>query len=109
MNAPVDAALRALADGHRRAILELVRDRPWSVGEVANEVGMSQQAASHHLRTLRDAGLVTVRREGTRHLFMLRTDGLALVQEYLEGFWPTHLRALKQAAEDTEQRRRRRD
>lgn len=102
---PVDTALRALADGNRRTILALVRDRPWSVSEVAHDVGVSQQIASHHLRVLRDAGLVTERREGTRHLFVLRTDGIALVSEYLDGFWPTHLAKLKRAAEESVEKR----
>jgi DNA-binding transcriptional ArsR family regulator len=95
----LDAALRALADGNRRRILALVRDQPRAVGEIAAQVGMSQQATSFHLRVLRGAGLVSERRERTRHLFLLRPDGLRAVREYLDGFWPTHLAALKQAAE----------
>lgn len=96
----LDAALRALADGNRRTILDVVRDRPQAVGEIAEQVAMSQQAVSHHLRVLRGAGLVAERREGTRHLFMVRADGFGVVREFLDGFWPTHLAALKQAAEE---------
>jgi DNA-binding transcriptional ArsR family regulator len=95
----LDAALRALADGNRRTILGVVRDRPRAVGEIADRVGMSQQAVSHHLRVLRGAGLVTEQREGTRHLFAVRTDGFGVVREFLDGFWPAHLAALKRAAE----------
>lgn len=95
----LDAALRALADGNRRRILALVRERPCAVGEIAEQVAMSQQAVSHHLRVLRGAGLVTERRERTRHLFAVRTDGLRAVRDFLDGFWPSHLAALKQAAE----------
>ncbi|MGI8827169.1 MAG: ArsR/SmtB family transcription factor [Chloroflexota bacterium] len=97
----LDPVLRALADGNRRIILELVRDRPYAVGEIADEVAMSQQAVSHHLRVLHGSGLVSERREGTRHLFAVRRDGLGVVREYLDRFWPTHLAALKHAAEDT--------
>jgi DNA-binding transcriptional ArsR family regulator len=97
--AGLDTALRALADGNRRRILILVRDQAGAVGEIAERVGMSQQAVSHHLRVLRGAGLVTEQREGTRHLFRVRTDGLRVVEEFLDGFWPTHLAALKRAAE----------
>ncbi len=97
----LDATLRALADGSRRTILSVVRDRPHSVGEVAETVSMSQQIVSHHLRTLRDAGLVTEERRGTRHLFMVRTAGLEVVEDYLADFWPHHLAALKTAAEKT--------
>jgi DNA-binding transcriptional ArsR family regulator len=96
---PLDTTLRALADGNRRAILEVVRDRPRAVGEIADEIAMSQQATSHHLRVLRGAGLVTERREGTRHLFVVRPDGFEVVRQFLEDFWPDHLAALKVAAE----------
>jgi len=97
--AGVDAALRALADGSRRRILAVVRERPHPVGEIAKQVAMSQQAVSHHLQVLRGAGLVTEQREQTRHLFLVRTDGLQAVREFLDGFWPTRLAALKRAAE----------
>jgi len=95
----LDASLRALADPNRRRILALVRDRTRAVGDIAQSVAMSQQAVSHHLRVLRGAGLVTERRERTRHLFVVRTDGLLAVREFLDGFWPRHLAALKSAAE----------
>jgi DNA-binding transcriptional ArsR family regulator len=94
----LDSALRALADGNRRTILALVRDQPRAVGEIANRVPLSQQAVSHHLRVLRGAGLVTEQRAGTRHLFRVSTDGLRAVREFLDGFWPAQLAALKQAA-----------
>lgn len=100
-----EVAWQALSDGNRRRILSLVRDRPRAVGEVATELGVSQQIASHHLRVLRTAGLVTERRERTRHLFVVRTDGLAAVSDFLEGFWPSHLRALKRAAESAARKR----
>lgn len=95
----LDAALRALADGNRRRILALVREGPRAVGEIAEQVAMSQQAVSHHLRVLRGAGLVSERRERTRHLFVVRTDGLRAVRDFLDGFWPSRLAALKEAAE----------
>jgi DNA-binding transcriptional ArsR family regulator len=98
---PLDATLRALADGNRRAILEVVRHAPRAVGEIAAEVAMSQQAVSHHLRVLRGAGLVTETRDGTRHLFLVRSDGFDVVRQFIEGFWPTRLAALKAAAERT--------
>lgn len=101
----VDAALRALADRSRRSILTVVRDRPHAVGEIAQQVSMSQQAVSHHLRVLRGAGLVVEHREGTRHLFAVRTDGLEAVREFLDTFWPARLAALKRAAEEAARRK----
>jgi DNA-binding transcriptional ArsR family regulator len=95
----VDGALRALSDPTRRRILSRLRDQPRAVGEIATQLGISQQIASHHLKVLRGAGLVTERRERTRHLFVVRTDGLAAVSEFLDGFWPKHLAGLTRAAE----------
>ena len=60
----LDLALRALADGNRRAILTVVRSAPRPVGAIVDEVGLSQQTTSHHLGVLREAGLVTGTREG---------------------------------------------
>ena len=97
--ATVDGALRALSDGTRRQILERIREQPRAVGEIAEHLGISQQIVSHHLKVLRGAGLVSERRERTRHLFVVRTDGLAAVSEFLDGFWPKQLAGLKRAAE----------
>jgi|SRR5437667_2901719 len=104
----IDGALRALADPNRRRILALVRDQPRAVGEIAQHVAMSQQAVSFHLRVLRGAGLVSEHHERTRHLFVVRTDGLQAVRDFLDGFWPSHLAALKQAAEAEAQQSRKR-
>lgn len=95
----LDLVLRALADANRRAILAAVRSGPRAVGELAEEVGLSQQATSHHLRVLRAAGLADGTRDGTRHLFAVNTDGLAAVHSYLDGFWPDRLVSLKAAVE----------
>lgn len=95
-----DAALRALADPTRRAILAAIKPAPRAVGAIAETVGLSQQTTSHHLRVLRDAGLATSTRDGTRHLYAVETDGLAAVRSYLDDFWPTKLAALKAAVEE---------
>lgn len=95
----LDRALRALADANRRRILATVRSGPRSVGQIAEDIGLSQQATSHHLGVLRAAGLASRTQVGTRHLFAVDTDGLAAVRTYLDGFWPTKLAALKAAVE----------
>ena len=102
--ANLDLALRALADANRRAILAAIRIEPHAVGFVADQVGLSQQTTSHHLGVLRDAGLATSTREGTRHLFAVNTDGLAAVRSYLDDFWPNALSVLKAAVESREAR-----
>src|SRR4029077_5450321 len=100
----LDAALHALADPNRRRILSLVRDQPRAVGDIAQHVDMSQQAGPPPLHVLRGAGLVTEHHERTRHLFMVRTDGLRIVRDFLDGFWPSHLAALKEVAEQEARR-----
>lgn len=102
----VNGALHALSDGTRRRILARVRDQPRAVGEIALQLGMSQQIVSHHLRVLRSAGLVTEQRDRTRHLFVVRTDGLAAVRDFLDEFWPSHLGGLKRAAEEEARQRK---
>lgn len=97
--AELDLALRALADGNRRAILRVIRSAPRPVGEIAEDVGLSQQTTSHHLGVLRRAGLAVGTREGTRHLFAVNTDGLTAVRSYLDDFWPGKLTDLKTAVE----------
>ncbi|CAM3047148.1 helix-turn-helix transcriptional regulator [Actinomyces slackii] len=100
----LDLALRALADGNRRAILRAIRTSPRPVGAIAEELGLSQQTTSHHLGVLRRAGLAVDAREGTRHLFAVDTDGLAAVRSYLDDFWPQRLADLKAAVETREAR-----
>jgi DNA-binding transcriptional ArsR family regulator len=90
-----DAALKALAEPHRRAILTLVSADPRSVGEIASHLDITTQAVSRHLKVLHDAGLVDERREGTRHLFLVNPDGFSAVQEFLADFWTQHLSQLR--------------
>lgn len=99
----MDLALRALADANRRAILATVRNSPRAVGQIAEEVGLSQQTTSHHLGVLLSSGLANRTKDGTRHLFVVNTDGLAAVRSYLDDFWPTKLAALKAAIESREE------
>lgn len=99
----LDLALRALADGNRRAILQVIRTAPQPVGEIAEELGLSQQTTSHHLGVLRKAGLAVGTRDGTRHLCAVDTDGLAAVRSYLDDFWPSKLAGLKAVIESRQE------
>ena len=94
-----DAAFQALAEPRRREILRLVRDRPRSVNEIAERFDVTQQAISQHLKVLRDAGLVAVRADGQRRLYVVRPEGLAALRDFLAEFWPDSLQRLKQAVE----------
>jgi DNA-binding transcriptional ArsR family regulator len=92
-----DAALKALAEPNRRAILTLVAGEARPVGEIAGHLSITPQAVSRHLKVLHEAGLVDERREGTRHLFAVNPDGFAAVQEFLASFWAEHLGSLRAA------------
>jgi len=95
-----EAALQAIAEPRRREILKLVRDRPHSVNEIAEQVEVTQQAVSQHLKVLREAGLVEVRPQGQRRLYVMRPEGLEGVRALLEDLWPASLQRLKLAVED---------
>jgi DNA-binding transcriptional ArsR family regulator len=94
-----DAVLRALAEPRRQAILRLVRDKPRSVGEIAAHFDVTQQAVSQHLQVLREAGLVAVRSEGQRRLYVVRPEGLETLEAFLAELWPAGLQRLKRAVE----------
>lgn len=96
-----DAAvvLTALSDPTRRRVLEALRTGPRSVGELTAAVPVSQSAVSQHLRVLREAGLVTERRAGTRRLYRVDPDGLGALRAYLDGFWDDALEAFRRVAD----------
>ena len=79
----MDLILSALAEPHRREILELLRQRERPVGELVDALTLSQPAVSKHLRVLREAGLVSVRGEAQRRLYRLRPEPLRAVDEWL--------------------------
>jgi DNA-binding transcriptional ArsR family regulator len=88
----------ALADPHRRAVLELLRERPRPVGELVERLGLSQPGTSKHLRVLRDAGLVTARADAQRRVYELKGGPLQELDAWLEPyrrFWAEHLDALE--------------
>jgi DNA-binding transcriptional ArsR family regulator len=95
----VDAALRAIAEPHRRQILRLVRGRELPAGEIAARFDVTRPAVSQHLRVLKEAGLVDERRDGTRRLYRAREDAIADLHRFLEEFWDERLERLRDAAE----------
>ena len=95
----MQAAIDAIAHPGRRAILGLVLDRELRVGELAERAGMSQPAASQHLKVLRVAGLVRGRVDGRRRLYRVDIEGLQRLQRELDAYWGPALAALKDAAE----------
>jgi DNA-binding transcriptional ArsR family regulator len=99
----VDEQLRALADPRRRQILELIRVRELAAGQIAAYFEVTRPAISQHLTVLKQAGLVTERRDGTRRLYRARPEGLAGVREFIDGFWTGALDRLKTEIERQEQ------
>jgi DNA-binding transcriptional ArsR family regulator len=95
----VQAAIDALSHPGRRAMLRLVLDRELPVGELAERIGVSQPAASQHLKVLRDAGLVRGRVDGRRRLYRVDPEGLQRLRRELDALWGPALLALKDAAE----------
>jgi DNA-binding transcriptional ArsR family regulator len=87
-----------LAEPHRRRILDLLRDGPRPVGELVDQIGLTQPGTSKHLRVLRQAGLVQVRKDAQRRFYELRPEPLAEVHAWLEPYrrlWAESLDALE--------------
>ncbi len=93
------SAWTALGDPTRKAIFELLVDRPRAVGELAGELPVSRPAVSQHLRVLKDAGLVVDRPVGTRRIYRVDPDGLVSLRADLERFWGRTLAAYKATVE----------
>ncbi len=77
-----------------------------SAGEIARQFDVSWPAVSQHLAVLKEAGLVSERRAGTRRLYRARREGLTELRSFLEGFWDERLGKLKREAEIEEATRR---
>src|SRR5438132_4486360 len=101
----MEAALKAIAEPRRRRILALVRDGELSAGEIAAQFDVTRPAISQHLNVLKEAGLVSERRNGTRRLYRARPEGLAELKQFLEGFWDERLETLKREAEKEERKK----
>jgi DNA-binding transcriptional ArsR family regulator len=85
----------------RRAIFELLAERPRAVGELAQEFPVSRPAVSQHLKVLKDARLVSDRPAGTRRIYEVDPTGLRELRDYLERFWGRALSAYKAAVEQS--------
>jgi DNA-binding transcriptional ArsR family regulator len=95
----MELALKAIAEPRRRAILRLVRDDELASGEIARQFDVTGPAISQHLGVLKEAGLVTERRDGTRRLYRARPQGLADLRQFIDDFWDDGLDRLRTVAE----------
>ncbi len=101
----METALKAIAEPNRRRILRLVWDAELSSGEIASHFDVTRPAVSQHLSVLKEAGLVSERRNGTRRLYRARPEGLAELKAFLDEFWGDRLDVLKREAEREEKRK----
>jgi DNA-binding transcriptional ArsR family regulator len=97
-------AIAALADPTRRAIFEQLSRGPLAVGELAEGLPVSRPAVSQHLKVLKEAGLVSERRNGTRRLYRIEPRGVLAVRAYFDQFWNEALDAFKDAVEREEEK-----
>jgi DNA-binding transcriptional ArsR family regulator len=97
-----------LAEPRRRDILDLLRVRERSVGELVEGISLSQPGVSKHLRVLREAGLVDVRVDAQRRVYRVRPEPLAEIDAWLapyRRFWTERLDALERHLDDEKEER----
>ncbi len=95
------AALDALGDAHRRAIVEILGEGARSVQEIADQLPISRPAVSRHLRLLKGAGLVTDDPQGTRRVYRLRAEGVEAIRGYFAEVWDQAAVRFRMLAENT--------
>jgi DNA-binding transcriptional ArsR family regulator len=95
-----DVVFRALAEPRRRAILSLVASVELPAGKIAEHFDVSRSAVSQHLQVLKDAGLITERRDGTRRLYRASEITLVELRAYLEGLWRQSFELARDVLED---------
>lgn len=96
--------LQALAEPKRLDILRHLKQGEMTAGQIADRFDVTRPAISHHLGVLEEAGLVSVRRDGTRRRYRLRPEGFAEMRDFIDEFWEVGLARLKRAAERRQRR-----
>ncbi|MDQ8737836.1 metalloregulator ArsR/SmtB family transcription factor [Paenibacillus sp. LHD-38] len=100
-----DKLFEALSEPHRRTILDHLREQERSVGELVTISSLSQPGVSKHLRILREAGLVTVRKDAQKHMYRLNAKPLEDIQDWLtpyQQFWSNKLDDLERLLDEEE-------
>jgi DNA-binding transcriptional ArsR family regulator len=103
----VTSTFEVLAEPTRRRILDLLRDQERPVNDLVGRLELSQPGVSKHLKVLREAGLVEVRREAQRRLYRVRPEPLAEIEAWLAPYrrlWAGRLDALERHLDAKEDR-----
>jgi DNA-binding transcriptional ArsR family regulator len=100
VDAYLQAGLDALGDATRMAIFQKLAGGPIAVNELARQLPVSRPAVSQHLKVLKDAGLVTDMKEGTRRLYQLDPEGVARLRAHFDQMWTKALSAFKDKVEN---------
>ena len=104
----MDAALKALAEPRRRAILRLVWSQELPATDIADQFrDVSRPAISQHLAVLKEASLVTERRDGTRRLYRANVQTMSELVASLDDYWTSGLERLRDVAEAAESEKQR--
>jgi DNA-binding transcriptional ArsR family regulator len=101
VDAYLQAGLDALGDGTRMAIFQRLANGPLAVNELAGMLPVSRPAVSQHLRVLKDAGLVTDSKAGTRRMYQLDPEGVARLRAHFDQIWEKTLGAFQSSVEST--------
>jgi DNA-binding transcriptional ArsR family regulator len=99
--------LQALSNETRSKIVDLVREREMTAGAIARHFKLTRPGVSQHIGILRDAGLLDERRVGAKRLYAINGENFGELVEYVETFWRSRLRRLKQSAEIMQRSKRR--
>jgi len=99
-----EAALAALSDTTRRQVFERVLTAPRPVAAIAEGLPVSRPAVSQHLKVLKEAGLVTERRDGTRRLYAANPQALGELRAAIEAMWREALGGIATAIDEEQKR-----
>jgi DNA-binding transcriptional ArsR family regulator len=100
VDAYLQAGLDALGDATRMAIFQKLANGPMAVHELAGKLPVSRPAVSQHLRVLKEAGLVSDTKAGTRRVYQLNPEGIALLRAHFDQVWEKAMRAFEKAVEE---------
>ena len=97
---------KAIADDSRRQILLILKEKGRTPTEIATHFDFTLPALSTHLRVLRDAGLVSERKEGQNRIYSVNREKVSEMMKFFDTFWDDRLRNLKEYVENKERKKR---